>query len=161
MSESVVYTLIAVGLLVCAGLLVFIFRQRAVIKAAQAEQDARTAEAEAKAKEHREYLIESVHVIASAMIHDERMTLTEGTIRLSVLLDNLAPQLKQDPEFRILAEVYAKVQHIPFLDGWKQLDRQQQWKYQQEMKKVEAEHRDALMKMAEQLSTFPFEKTVH
>lgn len=161
MSETWVYGLIAAGLLVCVGLLVFIQRQRSMIKSAQAEQAEKLQALEAKAQEQRDYLIESIHVIARAMIHDERMTLTEGTIRLSVLLDNLSPQLKQEPDFSVINAVFEQTRHIPYLDKWKELDKKDQRRYTQEMKQIEAEHKDALLKAAELLSDYPFEKHFH
>ncbi|MCO4757916.1 MAG: DUF2489 domain-containing protein [Oceanospirillaceae bacterium] len=161
MSETWVYGLIAVGLLVCVGLVVFIQRQRTTIKAAQEEQAAKLHALEAKAQEQRDYLIESIHVIANAMIHDERMTLTEGTIRISVLLDNLSPQLKQEPDFSVINEVFERTRHIPYLNKWKELDKQERWRYKQEMKQIEAEHKDALLKAAGLLASYPFEKHFH
>lgn len=161
MSESWIYGLIVVGVLVCAGLLVFIWKQHSSIKAMKEEQAEKQKALEARVQEQRDYLIESIHVIANAMIHDERMTLTEGTIRISVLLDNLAPQLKQEPDFSVISAVYEQTRHIPYLDKWKELDKQEQWRYTQEMKRIEKENKDALLKAAELLSKYPFEKHFH
>lgn len=161
MSETWVYALIALGLLACAGLLVFIFRQQKAINTAKAEQAQKLKELEEKAQAQRDYLIESIHVIANAMINDERMTLTEGTIRLSVLLDNLSPQVKQEQDIAVIGEVYEQVKHIPFLEKWQALDKQEKWRFTQEMKKVEAQYKDELLKAARVLSDYPFEKRFH
>lgn len=161
MSEQLVYLLIAVGLLVCAGLGVFIFRQYRGITTAKAEQAEKLREIEQKAQEQRDYLIQSIHVIANAMIHDEKMTLTEGSIRLNVLLDNLSPQLKQEPDISVISTVYEQTKHIPYLKAWQELDKQEKWRYTQEMKKIEKAHKDELLKAAEILSSYPFEKHFH
>lgn len=161
MSEQLIYTLIGMGFLVCLGLIVYISRQHSSLKAAKAGQADRLRQLEVKAQEQRDYLINSIHVIAGAMVNDEKMTLTEGSIRISVLLDSLAPQLKQDPEISVISTVYEKTKHIPFLKAWKELDKQDKWRYLQEMKRVESEHESDLLKAAQVLSKYPFEQHFH
>lgn len=161
MSETWIYLLIILGVFLCIGLGIYILRQYQALEAAKQARQQRLAEVEQKAQENRDHLIESVHVIAGAMINDERMTLTEGTIRLSVLLDSLAPQMKLEPDISVLTTVYEKTKHIPYLQAWQSLDKQEKWQYLQEMKKVEAEHEAALLKAAAILKDYPFHQHFH
>lgn len=161
MSGYWIYVFIVSGLLVCIGLVVYIVRQYRLLQNKKLAQQQCLAEVERKAQQNRDHLIESVHVIANAMINDERMTLTEGTIRLSVLLDSLAPHMKQEPDISVLTAVYEKTKHIPYLQAWQSLDKQERWRYLQEMKKVEAEHETDLLKAASILRDYPFNRHFH
>lgn len=154
MSESVVYVAIAFGVTGVVVLSLFIYKQLATIRNMKAEQLKNTQELEEKAQEQRDYLIESIRVIANAMLHDEKLTQVEGCIRISNLLDRLAPQLKDDPELAIIGEVHQQVSHIPFLAEWKSLSRQEQWKYRQEMTRIEVAHSKALEVAAKKLCGF-------
>ncbi|MGB0468488.1 MAG: DUF2489 domain-containing protein [Pontibacterium sp.] len=161
MSEPLIYTFIILGLLICTGLTVYIVLQCRSIQSQSRIKAEKAREAEAKALEHRSYLIESIHVIAKAMIHDEKLTLTEGSIRLSALLDQLAPALKQEPDIIVIGRVQEATNHIPYLKAWKVLDKKEQRRYLREMHVIETEHRDALLKAAEVLSSYPFEQRFH
>lgn len=165
MSDGLVYALIGIGLLAIAGLLVFIVRKIAQLRSRRrqaAEDEARLQElqvqARVRAQEQRAYLIESIRVIARAMSEDERLTLTEGCIRLKVLLDNLMPELHQNPDFSIIASHYEATRHIPFLDAWKQLDRREQRRFRREMELLENENREALLSAAGKLHAYPLER---
>lgn len=158
MSPTLIYTLIAVGLAAVLLLSLQIRRQlqrqreRVAAEQAQAEQVKQQAEA------HRRYLADSVRLVASAVLHDEKMTLTEGCIRLKVLLDNLAPHLLQHQDFSIIERVYEATRHIPFLEAWKALSKVEQARYQLQMVQVEAEHLDAVQQAMRKLQEYPLER---
>jgi heme exporter protein D len=115
-------------------------------------------QAQSKAREQRQYLIDSIRVIARAMSEDEKMTLTEGSIRLKVLLDNLMPELHSNPDFEIIATHYEATRHIPYLKAWKSLERSQQRRYRKEMDTLEQRHRDALLQAAAKLQQYPLDR---
>lgn len=158
MSTNLINALIGVGIIVCIGLIVVIVRQlktrREHLKAQKAQAD-RLAEG---ARQHRRYLIDSIQLIAGAVLNDEKMTITEGCIRLKVLLDNLAPHLLKNPEFSVIETVYGKTEHIPFLEQWKALPDEAQEKYSREMAGVEATHRSAVTEAMRQLRDYPLEQ---
>lgn len=146
--------LIALGVFVCIALSIYIFitlRRMAEVKKQRKAQEQALLN---KTLEQREYLAESIRVIANAMIHDEKMTLSEGTIRISELLDRLAPELKQRQELRVIEEVHTLISDIPYLAEWKALSKQEQFKYKQRMLKVETKNKEALLEAAEYLKYF-------
>ena len=49
------------------------------------------------------------------------MTLTEGAIRVRVLLDGLSVNEDVQEEFAAFYQLAKATEHIPILEGWKQL----------------------------------------
>lgn len=161
MSDSVLYGFSVLGLLVIAGLVVYILRQLKQLKQQRQQQEEnrqRLEAAQKKAGEQREYLIDSIRVIARAMSEDDRLTLTEGCIRLKVLLDNLKPEMHRDPDFEIIEQHYLATRHIPYLDAWRKLERKEKRRYQREMDVLEQQNRTALLQAAEKLCRYPLER---
>ncbi|MGB0664640.1 MAG: DUF2489 domain-containing protein [Pontibacterium sp.] len=161
LSDQVLYIASGVGVLVCLGLLVFIVKKGRELEQAKAEQAAAQAKLSAQAQEQRDYLTESIRVIANAMLYDEKLTQVEGCIRISNLLDRVAPHLKDDPELAIIGQIEQETAHIPYLDKWKALSKQAKWKYTQEMKRLEVKHASALEVAAKRLSDFSSESISH
>jgi type II secretory pathway pseudopilin PulG len=151
MNESLVYTLILIGVIVIAILAWFIVKQlRQQREAARqlAEQQEKLA---VEAAANRRYLTESIRIISNAILHDDKITLTEGCMRLKVMIDNYDATLHQDPDYQVIEEVYGKTSHIPIRQDWKALDKKSQRKFQMEMFKVEAECQERVRVAAQRL----------
>ena len=139
MSIELIYTLILAGIAIILALAALIYKQLKQMRKLRAEQEERMAKHAAEAAEHRDYLLESVKAIANAILHDEKITLVEGCIRLKVMLDNLNPQMHQHPHYAVFEEVYNRTSHIPILTDWRELERKQQRLFEKEMRLVESE----------------------
>ncbi|MGB2131092.1 MAG: DUF2489 domain-containing protein [Marinobacterium sp.] len=153
MSSTLIYSLIAVGLLAIAILSTLVYRQLSQARARKEEQAAREAAALAHLEERHQYLEESIRLVASAILHDDKMTLTEGCIRLKVLLENYRPQLLQQDAYAVITEVHDKTSHIPIKDDWKELPKKLQREYRQEMRALEQQHEAAVQAVARELSS--------
>lgn len=158
MSASLTYTLIAIGLVAIVILSVVIRRQLSSSRKLREEQAALARQHEQQAQEQRRYLIDSIRIIASAVLHDEKMTMTEGCIRVKVMLDNLAPHLHQHERFAVIERVYQATQHIPFLEDWKALSRSEKHEYQKEMEQLEKEHGEQVRAAMTELQSYPLEQ---
>jgi len=156
MSDTVLFGISAVFAVVSAGLVVFIIRQLKSQREILAERERQQQILDEKNAERRAYLIESITVIANGMIEDDRLTLSEGVIRLQGLLSELAPEMLQQPDFIAIQSHYDKISHIPYLERWQALDKKEQRKYLREMKKLESESEELLMEAARKLRTNPF-----
>lgn len=155
MSIEFIYTLIAVGVAIIVALSFLIYHQVESARKqreAQAASQARHAEEAAK---HRAYLLESSKAIANAILNDEKCTLVEGCIRLKVMLDNLNPQLHQNPDYAVFEEVYTRTSHIPILSDWRELERKQQRAFEKEMRAVEQDCEARVNKAAQKLLQDP------
>ncbi len=158
MSSTLTYTLIGIGLAAIVLLSLQIRRQLRRQRQARQTQQAREQQLRQQAQEHRRYLVDSVRLIAAAVLNDEKMTLTEGCLRLKVLLDNLAPHLLQHQDFVVIERVYEATRHIPFLAEWKALSKVEQARYQLQMVQVEAEHVEAAEHAMRALQEYPLEQ---
>lgn len=161
MSQSVLYTLIAFFLLLGGGALFFIYRSMQQINQIKGEQLAKRKQAEENFKKRREYLIESIQVIAAAVGTDDKLSYTEACIRLSTLLQMLDENLIQKPELIVLGKVHEGTAHIPIKDEWKSLTKQERWKFQCEMNALEKEHKKDIDVAARYLKAFDFNQLLH
>lgn len=153
MSTTLSYSLIALGLVAIIILSAIIYRQLNRARTLKAEQAEREAAAMAALEERHQYLQESIQLVAGAILHDEKMTLTEGCIRLKVLLENFRPQLLEQEAYAVINEVHDKTSHIPIKDEWQALSKKLKRSYEQEMRDLETLHQEAVEAVARELST--------
>jgi len=158
MSDTLIYLLILAGLVVILLLSLLIRRQLRDRQAVREQQQRQRIQLEREAREHRRYLVDSIRIIAAAVLHDEKMTMTEGCIRLKVLLDNLAPHLHQHEQFAVINRVFEATSHIPFLEEWQALSSAQKREYEREMAQVEAEQGERVRHAMQALQTYPLEQ---
>lgn len=161
MSQPVVYTLIGLCLVVIALCLSYLYRYWQQRKQKQKAEVERIEKQANDLRERRAYLIESVQVIARAVGHDEKLTLTEASIRLSTLLESLSPELVKKPEVSVLREMHNLTQHIPIKDKWQQLSKQERWRYKLEMAELEKKHEAKIHQAASFLVEYDFSKLIH
>ncbi|MEH6473723.1 MAG: DUF2489 domain-containing protein [Halopseudomonas sp.] len=157
MLEQYQGALIVVGLVLIAGLVWLINWQLKTQRQARQAQQQVLDEARAKAQEQRDYLVESVRVIASA-VGDGQCELTEGCIRLKKLLDHLAPYLHEHETFSIVNQMYEATKHMPILDEWKKLKIKQRFDYTREREELEQQHREPILAAAKALAVYRFEQ---
>ena len=158
MNESLVYTLIALCCLAILGLSFVIYRQIRASKQRISEQKAKEEAYAAGVAEQKRYLVESIKLISNAILHDDKITMTEGCMRLKVMIDNLDPTLHQVPELDVIEEVYQRTSHIPILADWKALDRKEQRQYEKLIATTDAECFDRIQKAAKYLFEHPMHK---
>jgi len=158
MSENTTYLLIFTGLVLIAGLSTYIWKQLKWQRDRKQKLDELEQQAIQKTQERRDYLIESIRLISHAMEHDEQMTLTEGSIRLKVLLEHLAPHLLSQEPYSIFVLIYEETQHIPLKEKFKALDKKVQRKFLREMGVLEHKHEAELLDAARKLNSYPFER---
>ncbi len=161
MSQELIYFFIVVCLVISAIAIVYIRRHSKQIRDVRNEQKEQLEKAQKRYDEQRDYLIESIHVISRAVGNDEKLTYTEACMRLTALLESLAPHMLQHADFSVIYEVYKRTEHIPIKDDWKKLSKQKQWTYKKEMAKVEAEFSEEVNKAAQRLANYDFEMMLH
>ena len=102
-----------------------------------------------------DHVYESLNVIACALL-DEQVRVSEGSIRMAVLLSNLPLSCDSKHRFAPFFEVYNLSQHIPTHSKWKALDRKQQHKFEKELLSIEKEYTDKVKVAAEFIKANPF-----
>ncbi len=161
MSENVIYTLIAVSVIVAIVATVYIVKAVKFTREQQNSLKEEEQRVQKRYEEQRAYLVESVQVISAAVGNDEKLSITEACMRLNALLESLAPQLLSDPEFKVINDVYAKTSHIPIKGDWKALSKQERWGFMQEMKRVDAEFSEDVRIAAAKLKAYDFSLAMH
>lgn len=110
-------------------------------------------------QERLDYIHESLNIIAAAVV-DEQCPITEGCIRMAVLLDNLPLDCDTKHRFSVVFEVYNATRHIPTHSNWKALQRKERRQFEKEMWSLEQKHNDAVMEVMAYVKTHPFGKGV-
>ncbi|MBF0676385.1 DUF2489 domain-containing protein [Pseudomonas sp.] len=136
MSPALVWSLLALALLIIAGLAAYaLWLWRRVW-----HQQRRQTAAEQR---HHEQLGGDLRILAGSLL-DEQLPLIEGAIRIKVLMDNYDPQLSQDPRCAVFHQLYAATAHVPTHGDWKALDRRERQRYRSQFSELELQHKAAV-----------------
>lgn len=98
----------------------------------------------------RERSLNSILVLARGMLEDQ-VTLTEASIRISVLMEGLQLPESERSHYMVFYKLAEATAHIPILDKWKALSREEKKSFDREREKHEDRFRDFLMPAAQRL----------
>lgn len=102
----------------------------------------------------RPYIIHSIAVIAQAMVNDE-CNISEGTIRLKNLIDNLFLSDEQKKPFEPLETFYLSVKDFDTHEARNQLPEIERKKQDRKRHFLEAKHQVAILEIAQRLVNNP------
>ncbi|MDK8465533.1 DUF2489 domain-containing protein [Marinobacter sp. SS13-12] len=145
------WTLIIAGLLAIALLVAFIARQSRTLQ----EGRKRQAKTEAFQKERRESMVESIRVLAMA-VEEDQVEYSEACLRIKGLLEHVAPELLEQPPFRVFQEVHDLIQHMPTHRTRQETETRFVEKMDRERLAVEEKHADAIRRAATAIRRHPF-----
>jgi len=144
--SGMVWLGIVAGLGVIAVLCWFILKKTHEIKSHQKK----IAQKEAQQAEQRTYLTDSIKVITMAML-DDQVELSEGCIRVKVLIDHLDAAMHELDDFKIFDIMYRATEHMPTHDARKQVDKNFINKLDQQRFALEQKHRVSIRKASKAL----------
>ncbi|EXJ09417.1 DUF2489 domain-containing protein [Nitrincola nitratireducens] len=150
--------LIIMFLLVILGLLFFIRKQLRSEKERKEKIQDELDKAEEAARKHKAYLIESIQIIAKGVL-EEQCGVTEGCIRLKVLIENIAPHLLHHADLKAIQLIFDKTSHIPLLNDWKALTASEKETFLAEMADIEKMYRSDVQAAAHFILQYPFNQT--
>jgi len=101
-------------------------------------------------REQREWMNKSIQLLAQAL-HNDELTLTEASIRISGLLDSLDVGAGVKEEFSAFYQLRDKTSHIPYLKAWQQLSTAEQKKFDIERLRYEFTFNDFVMDAAKRI----------
>jgi len=101
-------------------------------------------------REQREWLNKSIQILAQA-VHNDELTLTEASIRISGLLDSLDVHPDIKTEFSAFYQLREKTSHIPYLEAWQRLSSAEQNKFDVDRLRHEATFNDFVMDAAKRI----------
>lgn len=104
----------------------------------------------AEVAEQRVALRKSIYLLADAML-DDKMTATEGCLRICAMASYLDHHQSFRSEYAVLFSVAEATAHIPILDEWQALCREDKKRFDQERDAIEQRYREALVEAVERL----------
>ena len=90
------------------------------------------------------------------VVLDDQCPVTEGCIRMAVLLDNLSLDCDTRQRFSPVFEIYHATRHIPTHSRWNALERKQQRRFEQEMRSLELRSGAAVQELMQFVRDNPF-----
>ncbi len=101
--------------------------------------------------ENRQKNINSVEIIARAVL-DDQVTLTEASIRINALVQAIRLEEDKAKELSVFRQLAEATAHIPILEKWKALSRKEKRDYEKERESIEANFRDFVKAASEKIA---------
>lgn len=136
--------LLILGVLVIVTLSVIAWRLQKKVRAMECQKQYQQQNLEKFKHEHQEYLKNSIRILAQGLV-DDQVTMTEGAIRISVLMSNLEKSELYREEYSAFFQLADATAHIPILDAWKQLPKKTQFRFDKERLQTEDNFRDFIL----------------
>jgi len=143
-------TLLVIAIAIIGVLAVIAARlQYRVYKLKRAQKEREELQAR-DASAQRSRINRSIQIIAKAVGRDD-ITLTEASIRISVLLDSLGVEEPVREEFSAFYQLAEANRHIPILDEWRKLTPKQQFALDQQRLREEAHYQEFIIDAAQRI----------
>lgn len=142
--------LLAVGIAIVAILSIIAWRLQGQVRLVERRQKQQQETITRARSAHQEYLKNSIQVLAQGLV-DNQLTLTEGAIRISVLMSNLEKSETHREEFSAFFQLADATAHIPILDAWKKLPKKDQFHLDKERLRIEDKFRDFVLDAAQRV----------
>lgn len=123
-----------------------------LVKVRQLEQKQRQ-QLEAQKAEHdaqRLRVNRSIQIIAQGII-DEQLTLTEGSIRIKMLLEGLSVTDEVRESYVAFYHLADAAAHIPILEAWKALSTRKKLEFDRQRQQLETDHREFVLDAAQRI----------
>lgn len=152
---KMIYFLVGPGALIVI-LSVIAWRLQKQVRQQELQRRQQLEEAEKEFQKRHDYINNSIQILAQGII-DDQVTLTEGAIRISVLMDNLKSSEQHREEFNAIFQLASLTSHIPILDAWKKLSKQEQFRYEKERLDTESKYQDFVIDAARRIKGRSFD----
>jgi len=146
MNNSIIWFGIFLGTVIGIGLCYYISIKSRELKSHRHQQQLLAAEHESK----KTFLIDSIKVLATTIL-DDQVELSEGSIRIKVLIDHLDASLHEKAEFKVFEDMYLAMQHMPTHQARKDTDKHFIHKLDQQRFSLEQKHRNEIRTAAKAL----------
>ena len=142
---SIVFGVAIVLLLV--GTAIFYLRK---VNKMQVTKEQQIKELDGLKSDHNNYLNTSVQVLAQGLV-DDQLSLTEGAIRISVLLDNLKINEAARNDYSAIFQLAEATSHIPILGAWNRLSKKEKKEFEKIRSGLEDQYKDFVVDAARRL----------
>ncbi|MFT5592892.1 MAG: hypothetical protein ACI8SR_001258 [Oceanicoccus sp.] len=107
-------------------------------------------------QKHRNELASDLRFIANSMLQGQ-CEITEGCLRIVVLMDRLDDTLQHKPEFKTIQSHFAQTINMPTHEAYKALPKQEQFKQDKLRFNLEEQHKKHVLLEAKTLSEYKFD----
>lgn len=107
-------------------------------------------------QKHREELAADLRFIANAMLQGQ-CEITEGCLRIKVLMDRLDDELQHKPEFKTIQSHFADTIGMPTHEAYTALSKQEQFKLDRQRYALEEQNKEQVLLEVKTLSQFKFD----
>lgn len=147
---SVLSILLVLAVLIVIALAAYALYLHMQLRKQEQRREAQLEELKQEADKQRDRINKSIQVIAAAMGGDQ-MTLTEGAMRLSVLLQSLGLSEQELEPYSSLIKLAEATAHIPILEDWKKLSTKQKLAFDKQRAELEAQYEDLVLDSSKKL----------
>ena len=146
--------LIGSAVFVLIALMAYAWHLQGRLRALEQKQLKDARETEARRQQHIHDASQGVRILAGAMIREE-VTLTEGCMRIAYLLTQVDEASKDKQAYSVFFQLASATAHIPVLDAWKRLPKQQKVAYTKERTLIEGAFQEFVIDAAQGLLSDP------
>ena len=139
-------------ILVLAAYTIYLYSKIRTLKKEQ--EDAEVAAA-VKIKDFQNELIQDIRFIARAVL-EEQCEITEGVMRIHYLVAKLDPDAWNNDSLTVTRKHYSATAKMPILDAYKALNKQEQFKLDNERYRLENENKQAIHNEFKWLISYDF-----
>jgi len=150
MTDTVVWAMLVIGILIIAVLAVVAGYYLWQLYRLRRAQKVQLEKVKAESGAQRQRINTSIQVIAGSVGRDD-LSLTEASIRISVLLDSLSVDEAVREEYSAFYQLRDATAHIPILDQWKKLPVTERRKLEKERLKHEQTYSAFVLAAAERI----------
>ncbi len=125
------------------------------LKKVQNQQKAQIAQNQKAWLDRQQELAADIRFIANSMLQ-EQCEITEGCMRLKVLMDHLDQDLAQKTEFQTLQFYYQQTLSMPHHEAYKALNRKEQFSQDKKRFALEDKYREQILIEAKHIVQYPF-----
>lgn len=149
MNNSMMLWLGAALVVILALAAVAIYYLVALYRLRQRQRQAATLREE-QWQEQRLRLVKSIRVLAQGMLNDD-LTLTEGSIRIRVLLEGLQVEQTTRDSYSAFYLLATATEHIPILEQWRKLSTKEKLRFDRQRQNLENDHREFVLDAARRI----------
>ncbi len=144
------WVLAGCGVVIICVLAVIALRLQLKVRALKQQRRQQQLALEQAERDQRQRINKSIQIIAQGVSADQ-LTLTEGAIRIKVLLDSLGVDEAVRREYVAFYQLAKATDHIPILAEWKKLTLKKRLAFDSEREQLEGQYRDFIMDAAKRI----------
>lgn len=152
MNSTILYLLLAIGVLIIAVLAVVAWRLQSKVREQERRRQELQEQQEAKTAERNAFVLDSLRILSTNVL-EEGLNLSEATIRCKILVDALDLPQDERQSYQILDIVYERVQQFDTHQARKALSSEERRRQDEEREAIEAEFEPELKLCFSRLKT--------